>query len=165
MSSSAIPGRIDVPARRKLLLWLATLLWLSLLAVFSTDAFSAEHTGSILWKIVHAVYAGISERQFEVLHFLVRKSAHFTFYGLLGVFAYHSWKATLPARRTWTFRWSALAVALTFVAGGLDEFHQSFVPSRTSSFRDVLLDTAGAVFFQLVIIAFARSGRRKQPLS
>ncbi len=150
--------------RRKLLLWLPTLLWLSLLALFSTDTFSAEHTGSILWKIVHAVYGGISESQFEILHFLVRKTAHFTFYGLLSVFAYYSWKATLPVRRIWAFRWSGLAVAVALIAGSLDEFHQSFVPSRTSSVRDVLLDTAGAVFFQLVIAAFARSGKRKGQL-
>src|SRR5262249_42242166 len=122
----------------KLLWWAPTILWLCLLALFSTDSFSAEHTGSILWRIVHAVYGRIPETQFELLHFFVRKAAHFTFYGLLGVFAYYSWKATLPMRRIWTFRWSGLALAVTLLAGGLDEFHQSFVPSRTASSRDVL---------------------------
>ncbi|MGZ7103630.1 MAG: VanZ family protein [Candidatus Angelobacter sp.] len=33
----------------------------------------------------------------------------------------------------------------------MDEFHQSFLPSRTSSLRDVLLDTIGVIFFQLAI--------------
>jgi VanZ family protein len=133
-----------------------------LLAVFSTDSFSAEHTGSILWRIVHAVYGGISERHFDVLHFFVRKAAHFTFYGMLSVFAYYSWKATLPARRIWTFRWAGLAIATTFIAGSLDEFHQSFVPSRTASYHDVLLDVTGALFFQILIAAFA-GGRRRKP--
>jgi VanZ family protein len=154
-------GSPNVTTRRKLLLWLPTLLWLSLLTVFSTDSFSAEHTGSILWKIVHVVYGGISERQFEVLHFFVRKAAHFTFYGMLSVFAYYSWKATLPARRIWTFRWSGLALAVTLIAGSLDEFHQSFVPSRTASYRDVLLDVTGALFFQILIAAFS-GGRRSK---
>jgi VanZ family protein len=151
----------------KLLWWAPTFLWLSLLSVFSTDSFSAEHTGNILWKIVHAVYRGISERQFEVLHFFVRKAAHFTFYGLLGVFAYYSWKATLPMRRIWTFRWSGLALATVLIAGSLDEFHQSFVPSRTASVRDVLLDVTGALFFQILIAAFAsgRRGRKTPPTS
>ena len=132
-----------------------------MLAVFSTDSFSAENTGSILWKIVHAFYGGVSERQFEILHFFVRKGAHFTFYGLLSVFAYYSWKATLPVRRSWTFRWSALALALTLIAASLDEFHQSFAPSRTASVRDVLLDVTGALFFLILIAAFAGGGREK----
>jgi len=50
-----------------------------------------------------------------------------------------------------TFRWSILALLLAVTAAGLDEFHQSFVASRTSSLRDVLLDLVGAIFFQLAI--------------
>ncbi len=156
LSSSAIQGSVGLTPRRKLLWWLPTVLWLCLQAAFSTDAFSAEHTGSVLWTIVHAVYPGISASQFATLHFFVRKAAHFTTYGLLSVFAFYAWKATLPARERWTFRWSALALALTLVAASLDEFHQSFVPSRTASPRDVLLDVVGAVFFQIVIAAFLR---------
>jgi VanZ family protein len=33
----------------------------------------------------------------------------------------------------------------------IDEIHQSFVPSRTSSARDVLLDFCGALFAQILI--------------
>jgi VanZ family protein len=131
-------------------------------AVFSTDAFSAEHTGTVLWTIVHALYPGITASQFAALHFFVRKAAHFTTYGLLSVFAFYSWKATVPARERWTFRWSALALALTLVAASLDEFHQSFVPSRGPSPRDVLLDMTGAVFFQIVIAAFAKRSPRSE---
>ncbi|SRR6266700_4614695 len=139
---------------RKLLPWLPTLLWLSVLTAFSTDTFSAEHTGSVLLKIIHALYGGISARQFQALHFLVRKAAHFFSYGILGVFAFYSWRASFPARPRWTPRWSALALLLTLAAGAMDEFHQSFVASRTSSQRDVMLDMMGAVFFQVVIASF-----------
>jgi VanZ family protein len=135
-------------------------LWLCAQAVFSTDTFSAEHTGSILWKIAHAVYGAISASQFETLHFLVRKAAHFCTYGVLSVFAFYSWRTTLPARERWALRWSALAVGLTLLAGSLDEFHQTFVPSRTASPRDVLLDVTGAVCFQLILAAILR--RRRQ---
>lgn len=166
MSSTAVPsGNIQITTR-KLLSWLPTLLWLCLLAAFSTDVFSAEHTGSVLWKIVHFVYPGISLRQFTSLHFLVRKTAHFTAYGMLSVFAYFSWKATLPSPKNWTFRWCLLALAVTLLAGSLDEFHQSFVPSRTSSVRDVMIDVTGGVVFQLVIVAFAWNAnlrRRSRP--
>lgn len=125
--------------------------------------FSAEHTGGILVKIVHALFGQISAHQFLKIHFFVRKSAHFCSYGLLSALAFFSWRATLPSFRRWTFRWSLLAVLLAAAAGGLDEFHQSFVPSRGSSIHDVLLDSIGAVFFQLVIALWL--SRRKDRAS
>ncbi len=159
LSSSAIQRDIPVSPRRKLLLWLPTLLWLCTLASFSTDLFSSEHTGNILRKIIHAVYGPISFQQFQAIHFLVRKAAHFASYGLLGVCAFYSLRATLPAPKRWTFRWSTLALALTLLAASLDEFHQSFVSSRTGSFHDVLLDLMGALFFQVLIAAFVARGK------
>lgn len=150
MSSPAVH---EVPAAvpRKIWAWLPTLIWLCVLALFSTDAFSAEHTGSILMKVLHALFGRISAHRFQQIHFFIRKAAHFGSYGLLGAFAFFSWRATLPARPRWTFRWSALALLLVFAAAALDEFHQSFVPSRGSSVRDVLLDLTGAIFFQTAI--------------
>jgi len=138
--------------------WIPTLLWLCVLAAFSTDLFSAEHTGGILLKILHALFGQISAHQFQQIHFLVRKSAHFCSYGLLSALAFFSWRATLPSLRRWTLRWSLLAVLLAATAGGMDEFHQRFVPSRGSSLHDVFIDTMGAVFFQLVIALWL--GRR-----
>jgi VanZ family protein len=152
LSSSAITQRPDPALRRKILWWwFATVLWLSCQALFSTDAFSAEHTGTILWKVVHAIYGAISSNTFETIHFLVRKSAHFLTYGLLSVLAFFAWRVTLPSPQRWTLRWSVLAVIVVIIAGSLDEFHQSFVASRTSSFRDVLLDTFGAICLQLIL--------------
>ena len=121
--------------------------------------FSAEHTGGILLKVLHALFGQISAHQFQQIHFFFRKSAHFCSYGLLSALAFFSWRATLPALPRWTFRWSLLAVVLTAIAGGLDEFHQRFVPSRGPSLRDVFIDTMGAVFFQLVISLWL--GRRE----
>lgn len=151
MSSSVVSGPVPVPFSRKLLAWLPTLLWLCVLAFFSTDAFSAEHTGSVLRKILHALFGRISDHGFQQIHFLVRKSAHFCSYGMLSALAFFSWRATLPARPRWILRWANLALLLTLLAGSLDEFHQQFVPSRGPSVRDVMLDMAGALFFQLVI--------------
>jgi VanZ family protein len=139
-----------------MLYWLPTLIWLGVLASFSTDTFSAEHTGRLLWKLVHLVYGNISLVAFEHLHFLVRKSAHFFSYGLLSGFAFFTWRATLPEPRSWSPRWCVLALLLTLLAGSMDEFHQSFVPSRTSTPWDVVIDMTGAVFFQLVIATVLR---------
>lgn len=151
MSLPAVSEPVSTAPTRKLRAWIPTLLWLCILALFSTDTFSAEHTGSILMNVLHAVFGSRFDEQFQQIHFLVRKSAHFCSYGFLGALAFFSWRATLPARPRWTFRWSLLALLVAVTAGGLDEFHQSFVASRTSSLRDVFIDMIGAIFFQLAI--------------
>lgn len=151
MSSPAVPGPVPAAYPRKLWAWLPTLIWLSVLALFSTDTFSAEHTGNVLMKVLHALFGGISAHRFQQIHFFIRKAAHFGSYGLLGALAFFSWRATWPARPRWMFRWSALALLLVVTAAGLDEFHQSFVSSRTSSWHDVALDFLGAIFFQAAI--------------
>jgi VanZ family protein len=165
LSSTALPGPVPASPARKLRAWLPTLLWLCVLAIFSTDLFSAAHTGSVLRKIIHALFGPISHHRFQQIHFLVRKSAHFFSYGLLSAFAFFAWRATLPSYRRWMLRWALLGVLIAFAAGSLDEFHQSFVPSRAGNFHDVLLDTAGAIFFQLVIaFAIARRESRNSTL-
>lgn len=165
LSSSVIQQPSPITIWGRLQPWWPTLLWLAAIASFSTDTFSAEHTGSILRKIVHLVYGAITQEQFKVLHFFIRKAAHFSVYGLLSVFAFYSWRSALPARQRWTFHWSGLALALTLVAASLDELHQSFVPSRTASPRDVALDLVGALCFQIIIASFLgirrRDSRRK----
>jgi VanZ family protein len=150
LSSPAVHS-VPAPLSRKLWAWLPTLLWLCVLAMFSTDTFSAEHTGGVLMKILHALFGNISAHRFHQIHFFIRKAAHFGSYGFLGALAFFSWRATLPARPRWTFRWSMLALMLVLAAASLDEFHQGFVSSRTGTVRDVGLDFVGAVFFQAVI--------------
>jgi VanZ family protein len=130
--------------------------------MFSTDTFSAEHTGGVLMKILHALFGNISAHRFHQIHFFIRKAAHFGSYGLLGALAFFSWRATLPAFPRWTFRWSALALLLVLIAASADEFHQSFVSSRTGNWHDVALDFTGAIFFQGAIAFWAswREGAR-----
>jgi len=41
----------------------------------------------------------------------------------------------------------------------LDEYHQSFLPSRTGAFRDVILDTSAGLVAQIVLFAILRAKR------
>lgn len=161
MSLPAVQEPVSTASPRKLRAWIPTLLWLCVLTLFSTDAFSAEHTGSLLWKILHALFGTRFDNHFQEIHFFVRKTAHFCSYGFLGALAFFSWRATFPAPPRWTLRWSLLGLLVAMTAGSLDEFHQRFVPSRGPSLRDVLIDTVGGIFFQLVIALWI-SWREKQ---
>ena len=73
-------------------------------------------------------------------HHLFRKSGHFLGYGLVGVTFFRAWRMM---QRTWR-RSYLLGVGCTFLVACADEWHQTFIPSRTGTFTDVLLDTVGA---------------------
>ena len=157
-ASLAIP---EISAGRRVLSWIPTLLWVALIAWFSTDLFSSAHTGSVLLKIIHLVYGEISKKSFHLIHALVRKSAHFGVYAILGGLSFYSWRTTLPDFPRWKFRWAGLALAVVLVTASLDEWHQGFLPSRTGTARDVVLDMIGAVFMQILIAGFEKTRKNK----
>lgn len=165
MSTLVLQKTAPTPQKSKFIAWLPTIVWLAMIGFFSTDTFSAEHTRGILEKIIHAIYGNISPERFRILHMFVRKTAHFTVYGLLSLLAFYSWRATLPRRAYWTFTWSMLALLVTLIAGSYDEIHQIFVPSRTASPYDVMLDMMGALFVQILIASFSkqRYGQTAKP--
>jgi VanZ family protein len=68
---------------------------------------------------------------------IVKKSGHMIGYALLGF----SYLRAIRVRSNWTYLAALLAV---LVYAFTDEFHQSFVAGRNSSFIDVGIDTAGA---------------------
>jgi VanZ family protein len=69
---------------------------------------------------------------------------------------FYSWRQTLlrMAVKHWTLwrRASVLAVLCTLLVAILDEYHQSFLPSRTSSPKDVCIDLCGAITAQLLLL-------------
>lgn len=73
------------------------------------------------------------------LDVLVKKSGHALGYGLLGLAYFYA----LPPRLRYGYRW-LLAVLMAMLFALSDEYHQSFVEGRGSTFADVLIDTAGA---------------------
>ncbi len=153
------------PARRNLFVsWIPTIAWLCLLAVFSSRCIFRRAYRQHPAKGPTGPIRGNFRAAFCLIHFLVRKSAHFCSYGVLSAFAFFSWRATFPAVKAWSVRWSGLALLLTLLAASADEFHQSFVPSRTASPRDVLLDMVGAIFFQIAIAIWLSIERRHQAL-
>jgi VanZ family protein len=84
-------------------------------------------------------------------------------YFTLSVLLFRSWRGTFPRLSTrWCLQWATLAFVGTALVAALDEVHQSFVPSRTGIFRDVVLDSFAALVAQIVIFALLR--RRSQGL-
>ena len=55
-----------------------------------------------------------------------------------------------------------LALLGTSLVASLDELHQSYLPNRTGTPWDVLLDCGGALTLQLAVYIFLRTMRPKQ---
>ena len=127
----------------------------------SFDLFSARNTGSLLEAIVRTVFGAMNPQTFATLHFLVRKSAHFTEYGILSLLWFRAWRGT---RIGFAWQWAGLGVVIAMATAITDEVHQSFVPSRTGSAWDVLLDVTGALFAQLLLWIVIRV-RRERPVA
>lgn len=127
----------------KLFYWLPPVIWMAAIFSFSTDVFSGENTGSLLYSIFHAIIPGLTREQFQPIHFLIRKTAHFTEYGILALLLFRAFRA--GASRRWAWRW---AIYSWLVVGGYalsDEFHQSFSQHRTASIYDSMIDTSGGI--------------------
>jgi len=115
----------------------------------STDPFSANNTGPVLHALLTWIFGTVEPSTFNLVHFLVRKSAHFTEYAILSALWFRALRVHLTT--LWRIRWALIGVVVSLSVAILDEWHQSFVPSRTSSVRDVLLDLTGALFAQFLI--------------
>jgi len=136
--------------------WLPSVIWLAVIATESTNLGSSEHTQRILYPILHYLF-GIGPQRFAVLHIVLRKTGHFVGYATLSVLLFRSWRGTFPRLSTrWCLQWATLGFACTALVAALDEFHQSFLPSRTGNVRDVVLDSTAALIAQIVIFVVLR---------
>lgn len=72
------------------------------------------------------------------------KVAHFCAYATLGLTVLFAHAGETRIRRPLSVSFTVLAVGILY--GLSDEFHQSFIPSRSVSFLDLVADTSGGLF-------------------
>ena len=142
---------------------------------------SASRTGSFVDPILHRMLPFLSYAQIDHIHEIGRKAGHFIGYGLMSYFFFRAFRGTyhvfhgtekilrgkiVPAGQNlfeslWQWRWAALAMVGTALVATADEVHQMSDRTRTGSWWDVLLDSVGALFFQLAIVAVIRARARQ----
>ena len=139
--------------------WWPVALSIAVIAMESTAYFGADRTTGPLRSIFQAFFGPIDNARWDIVHHYIRKSGHFLGYGLVGLAWLRAWRMTLPG-----FRFTAnaaLALLGTASLASWDEWHQSFLPNRTSSPRDVLLDCSGALVMLGIAYVAARTLRAK----
>lgn len=123
---------------------------------------SAEQTSRIIRPILRWLKPDISLETIAQIQFVVRKCAHMIEYAVLAILLwraiYHGMNLKMKLLLLATSVW----VATTFAAA-TDEYHQSFVASRTASMIDVMIDSFGALIGAAGCYRFSRARLKLKP--
>lgn len=160
--SEAVPPKAGGGRRARLWRYGPLILWMAFIFFASTAQLSASNTSRIIRPLLLWLFPGISEETLAFVHFMVRKLAHLTEYAILGWLAARAFNTSShqPLRRHW-FLFAGLLVVVYALS---DELHQRFVPARTGSLYDSLIDITGG-FLALTLFYFwrkVREGKRSR---
>jgi VanZ family protein len=125
------------------------ILWLAFISFASSDNFSAGNTSRIIGPLILWLFPNTSQETLAIVHFITRKLAHFTEYAILGFLAARAFR-TSP-RQVISSRWFLISLILVVTYALLDEYHQTFVPTRTGSIFDSLIDIAGGLTALIIV--------------
>lgn len=135
-----------------------TILWM--VFIFSMSAKNATQSSSISGGFTYNILNTFFE-QFrsidkttqnsivEGLQFIVRKSAHFLAYAILGGLCFENLSVLDKLSKKKTF-FIALLISVLYAIS--DEIHQYFVPGRSARVFDVMIDSAGVCLGICIVI-------------
>lgn len=127
------------------------ILWMLLIFFFSQDSgvASSKKSDGIAHSIVNIISnitgknleGSALEKTLDICIFIVRKTAHFLEYFILGLLVIR----VLKDYNLLNYKLCIIAIILCFMYATSDEIHQLFVPNRSGRFIDVLIDTSGSI--------------------
>lgn len=116
-------------------------------------------TSGFVGPILRYLWPSISDDTLLFINFGIRKVAHFTEYSILVILAA---RALTWSRSTNLYRLRYIfPLVLALLIASLDELNQSYEPTRTGLFSDVLLDFASACVMVAILWVIRRP---KQPV-
>ncbi len=140
--------------------WWPAAVWICIIAIESTDSFSSQNTGRVLYRLITRLLGDIDYYYFEIFHHYLRKTGHVVGYGVLSLLLLRGWRATFERTPGLLWRTSLLSWLGTVLVASLDEWHQSYIPSRTGTWRDALLDSWAAFAFLVIAYLWLRRSLR-----
>ncbi|HET9711293.1 MAG TPA: VanZ family protein [Pyrinomonadaceae bacterium] len=129
--------------------YLPLVAWLAFISYASSDSFSAGNTSRIIGPLILWLFPNTSPETLALVHFITRKVAHFAEYAILGFLAARTLR--MSPRTAIRSRWFLISLILVVTYALIDEYHQSFVPARTASVWDSLIDMAGGLTALLIV--------------
>jgi VanZ family protein len=144
--------------------WLPAALWgamLLLIFYFSSQAGGPENSAGWILSFLSWINPDLAQRlteeQLILLNYLFRKTGHGTGYFLLTLLGYWAFRASFGKERVPALRW---AIGTSLIRAVLDEIQQAFVPGRTGTPVDVVIDAVGIALAARLI---KRRSARKTP--
>ncbi len=134
--------------------WLPPLVWMAMIFYFSTDTFSGEYTGSYLESILSFFDIHLNPPALDWIHFLIRKAAHFTEYGILAALLFRAFRGSV--RDLWRRSWFIGTLIILVSYALLDEFHQTYTATRYGSLIDSAIDVTGGLVILGLIRLYAK---------
>jgi VanZ family protein len=136
-------------------------LWLVLVLFLGSADFAAQETGRFVVPVLKLLVPGAPFAQLQAIHLVLRKLAHVAEYAVLALLWFRAVHC-VAGRTPRTAAWVALSICL--VCAFADEAHQSMLPSRHGSARDVLIDAFGATAMLTIARGRQTMGNRGGPL-
>lgn len=159
-----------------IILTVAIILWM--VFIFSMSAKDATQSSNIsggftynvlntFFNKFRAIDSKTQENIVEGLQFIVRKGAHFCGYAILGALCFENLSIAEKLKNTAISNTTekiktinksnkknkfTIAMTISVLYATSDEIHQYFVPGRACQFRDVLIDSCGALFGITLIV-------------
>lgn len=144
---------------RKVIKFTLVICCMLIIFMFSSDSgtASSKKSDSVIINLVEIisnkkVNNKDRDKYIEKYVFPVRKCAHFTIYLVLGILVI----SLLSEYRVVNFKTVLYVLLIVFLYACSDEFHQLFVPGRSSEIRDVLIDSSGGFIGSYLYYLFRR---------
>ena len=144
--------------RRFLSRYLPLVAWLAFISYASSASFNASNTSRIIGPLILWLFPNTSAETLATIHLIVRKLAHLTEYAILGFLAARAFRTS--SRPAISRHWFLISATLIVIYALIDEYHQSFVPSRTASIYDSFIDIAGGLAALIFVRKRAADFRR-----
>lgn len=138
--------------------WLPVALWMGSIFWMSTGTFSEQNTSLIIKPVIGLLMPDLPPKEVDVIHGAIRKAAHVTEYFILGLLLSRAFRSGSDKQRIWQWALCSLLITMGYAAG--DEFHQSFVATRTAAWTDVFLDISGGVLAQATSVLWYYRNRQ-----
>lgn len=143
--------------------WLVVLFWMGLIFYLSHQPAtkSSELSSGIVEMVIQTLERIIPfvELNIELLHYVIRKGAHFTAYFILGLLV----MTAIRQHDNSYYKSILLTLVICVIYAASDEMHQLFIPGRSGEIKDVLIDSSGATigigFYLLVSKLRNKRGR------
>ncbi|MEP6849686.1 MAG: VanZ family protein [Acidobacteriota bacterium] len=147
--------------RERLIRYAPLFLWTMIVLGFSSTQASSEQTSRIFLPLLKFLFPSAPIETIEIYHAVIRKLAHLSEYGILGFLSFRAFaRSSVQALKKYSFVASILSVLMVAC---IDEYHQSFEPTRTSSPWDVAIDMAGGIAGVGLLWLWMRVRKRNDP--